>query len=400
MQLNSLTLSQFRAFQEAKFDFVAPGMNLLVGINGVGKTSVLDAIRIAFSRVVPKFTASKESPINFSIDDITRDRDKLTVQLNFMVSDIPFECYVSRDKKHEFGLKPDRKDILLPLKSAIEQPLVIYFSIRRSMSFDIKEPSTKMAAGDQSVAFVEALKPRTLRLQDFATWWLAQADLESSSAQNRLEVLKNAVTIFLDSCTNLRAVRREGKATLMLDKNGTSFYVSQLSDGERGSLALVFDLALRLVQANPELDDPLRNGKAIVLIDELDLHLHPKWQRAIVQRLSSTFPSCQFIVTTHSPQIIGEVPPENILILENGEIPYQPKQSLGMDSNWVLRYLMDASERDLEAKNALEHIANLIEHEEYDTATDAIDDLRAKVGEFPELVRLQTRIDRIRLLGD
>ncbi|KAM3113167.1 AAA family ATPase [Phormidesmis sp. 146-33] len=220
MQLSSLTLNQFRAFQEVKFDFVAPGMNLLVGINGVGKSSVLDAIRIAFSRVLPEFTVSEEIRLTFSIDDVMHDRNKLTVQLNFITSGIPFECYVSRDKKHDVELKPNRTDILFPLKSATEQPLVIYFSTRRSMLFDSKEPNIQMAAGDQSVAFVEALKPRMLRLQEFITWWMVQkelADSGSPSAQERLEVLQNTVTSFLDWCTNLRVVR-ERKPTLMLEK--------------------------------------------------------------------------------------------------------------------------------------------------------------------------------------
>ena len=176
--------------------------------------------------------------------------------------------------------------------------------------------------------------------------------------------------------------------------------VRQLSDGERGLLALVFDLARRLSLANPKLDDPLRDGKAVVLIDELDLHLHPGWQRAVIEKLTTTFPNCQFIATTHSPQLIGEVSPDNIILLERGQPPYRPDQSLGMDSNWILRHLMDTNERDSKTEQELSRIAGSIEDEQYDKATAAIETLRTALGEFPELIRLQTRIDRIRLLGE
>ena len=112
--------------------------------------------------------------------------------------------------------------------------------------------------------------------------------------------------------------------SLMINQGKIELDVGQLSDGERGMLALVLDLARRLSQANPSLDDPLSEGHALVLIDELDLHLHPKWQRQIVHKLTKTFPRCQFIATTHSPQVIGEVPHERIQIISDGDKVYSP----------------------------------------------------------------------------
>ncbi|OYD92395.1 chromosome segregation protein SMC [Nostoc sp. 'Peltigera membranacea cyanobiont' 210A] len=400
MQLKSLTLTDFRSFEQATFEF-QPGMNLLVGINGVGKSSVLDALRIVLSRVLPNFTACQDKRLNFEVDDIMVGRDQLAVDLKFQAFDIPFVCNVTRGKNHKVEFKPDNKNILEPLKSDDEQPLVVYFSTRRSVPIE-KVLNEKSSAGNQSAAFAEALTHRMLRLREFAEWWLVQQTLlgeDAALAQQRLKVMTNVVTRFLDWCTNLRAVDKP-KTTLILDKDGMTIDVSQLSDGERGLLALVLDLARRLSQANPNLKDPLENGKAVVLIDEIDLHLHPRWQRTIVDQLIQTFPKCQFIATTHSPQIVGEVPAESILLLESGQQPFRPGQSLGMDSNWVLRYLMGAATRDSTTEQALSRIADMIENEEYDEATNVIDDMRCQIGEFPELVRLQTRIDRIRLLGE
>jgi predicted ATP-binding protein involved in virulence len=434
MQLKRLSLTQFRAFEQATFEFYT-GMNLLVGVNNVGKSTVLDALRMMLSQILPKLTASKSKTISFEPTDIMSDRGAFTVELQLEAASMTFNYLVHeprqkyvvdqgrtgevRDQTFE---NPERHDLTFneksiprQLKKADEQPLAVYYSPRRSIADFNKQSKT----GGQAAAFDDALNHRELRLLEFANWWIAQKALakELPVAQRHLNVLEEAVIHFLDTCSNLHAQRetetykhkdkagnertiQESNTSLLLNKAGVTLNVHQLSDGERGILALVLDLAKRLSQANPGLDNPLHDGKAVVLIDELDLHLHPRWQRTIIDKLTHTFPNCQFIATTHSPQIIGEVAPESIIMIESGHPPYRPDQSLGMDTNWVLRYLMNTPERDAETKQKLASIADLIENEQYDKATEAIYTLRQQVGEFTELVRLQTRIDRIRLLGE
>lgn len=431
MQINRLTLTNFRAFEQAEFEF-QPGMNLLVGINGMGKSTVLDAIRILLSQLLPIVGVSKSKRLDFDVKDITVECDWLYTSLvcNIAGVRLEYESRRWREKKIKHSSEPienddgnlpelkrlreildkhlpqelkgmKQKDILKYLKASEQQPLALYFSTRRSLA-NMATPSKQSSAGNQAAAFADALTYRELRLREFAEWLLVQEALVKEGvklAEQHLSVLNNAVTNFIDTCTGLEPIR-EPTTTLLLNKGGMKLDVRWLSDGERGILALILDLARRLSQANPELENPLQDGKAVVLIDELDLHLHPRWQRNIVNKLTTTFPNCQFIATTHSPQIIGEVESESILIIERGEQPFRPDQSLGMDSNWVLRYLMDASDRDRETEKNLEEISQLIKNEKYDEATDKIDQLRERVGEFTELVRLQTRIDRIRLLGE
>ena len=415
MKINHLTLAQFRAFEQAEINF-QPRINLIVGVNGVGKSTVLDALRIMFSQILPKLTASRSKSIEFDLDDITINRGSLTAEIDFTVAEIDFNYLVHKpresyrpDETREGEVREQTYSLIKPealtpdkippeLKEAENQPLVVYFSTRRSF---VETTSKKIPTGKAS-AYVDSLTPRGLRLEEFAQWMLAQETLAKEGlaiAEKHLKVLKDAICQFLDNCSNLQVIS-EPKTTLLLDKNGKTLDVRLFSDGERGILSLVLDLAKRLSQANPNLDNPLTEGQAIVLIDELDLHLHPRWQRTIVERLTNTFRGCQFIATTHSPQIIGEVDPENIIILEMGESPFRPDQSLGMDTNWILRYLMGASERDENTEEELQNIADLIESEEYDEATDRIDIIREKLGEFPELVRLQTRIDRLQLLEE
>jgi len=364
MQIDRLTLTQIRAFEQEEFQF-QPGMNLIVGINGIGKSTILDAIRFLLSKALPEISAARKEPkdsLNFNKEDITFGSKWLRAELRFSVRETQFEYEVrywqdedTASESEDVGgqtmderIKVERLAIInsnsgLPqplqksfqrrLKASTEQPLAIYFSPQRSFP-NSDEPSKSVKAGGGSAAFIDALDRRELRLLEFAWWWLAQKKLatESARAQRNLDMLENAVTHFLDTCAHLHAdqeetdyvhedragnrrIRRETKTSLLLNKAGATLNVHQLSDGERGTLVLVLDLARRLLQANSELPDPLRDGKAVVLIDELDLHLHPRWQRTIVPKLVEIFPACQFIATTHSPFIIQSLQHGNLINL-------------------------------------------------------------------------------------
>ena len=119
---------------------------------------------------------------------------------------------------------------------------------------------------------------------------------------------------------------------------------------------MVLDLTRRLAQANPAMEDPASEAEAVVLIDEIELHLHPKWQRQIVHKLRTTFPLCQFIATTHSPQVIGEVEYDRIHVLADGEV-YCPTHSFGVDSSRVLEEIMDTPPRTAEVEDLLTKVS-------------------------------------------
>jgi predicted ATP-binding protein involved in virulence len=424
MLIKTLALTNIRAFNHAEITF-QPGMNLIVGINGVGKSTILDGLRILLSQSLPKLSQVRSKPLDFKVSDITIGQGSLTGGLIFQVADIEFrylrhqprEKYVApTNSTSETGGNVDRR-VLTPndaktlksVKNSQRQPIALYFSTRRALA------TINIQTKSKNSAFSNPLDHRELRLPEFADWFFAQKQLvleNAPNAQGHLTALEIAVKNFIDTFAYLVVERdsnlhqdkqgnvtRRFQVTFLIEKSGIELDILQLSDGERGILALVLDITRRLSQANPNLKDPLQ-AQAVVLIDELDLHLHPQWQRSIVSKLTTTFPNCQFIATTHSPLIIGEVAPESvILIAENGEIIH-PNQSLGMDTDWILKYIMGATTRHTETTLELQRIADLIETEDYDEATDAIDILRDTIGEFPELVKLQTRIDRFQMLGE
>ncbi|MEN7546974.1 AAA family ATPase [Rapidithrix thailandica] len=144
----------------------------------------------------------------------------------------------------------------------------------------------------------------------------------------RLTLVKNAILEMMNdeeaTYSNLRVEYNEGIPELKIDKqqNGheSELNINQLSSGERNLLAIVGDIAIRLIQLNPKIENPLKMGQGIVLIDEIDLHLHPLWQRKVIPKLRSIFPEIQFVVTTHSPFVVQSIESHQRFILEESGI--------------------------------------------------------------------------------
>ncbi len=127
-----------------------------------------------------------------------------------------------------------------------------------------------------------------------------------SKHQRHLNFVNEAIETLVPDVKNLEVDRSLGKPRILLENFGNKVNIAQLSQGQKMLVALTGDLARRLVTLNPDAEKPL-HGHGIVVIDEIELHLHPKWQQEIIIGLQNTFPGLQFIVTTHSPQVLSTV---------------------------------------------------------------------------------------------
>jgi hypothetical protein len=167
--------------------------------------------------------------------------------------------------------------------------------------------------------------------------------------------------------------------------------------GERVFMAMAGDLARRLAILNRDSKNPL-SGRAIVLIDEVELHLHPRWQRKIIPWLRETFHNCQFVVSTHSPQVLGEVYAHNIRVLTavDGEIRVQgANESYGRDSNFLLLRVLGGSERTERTKLDLAGLDQAIESRSFSEARKILTRLRNEIeGAAPELTVAEARLER------
>lgn len=198
-------------------------------------------------------------------------------------------------------------------------------------------------------------------------------------------------------------IERDAPLRMVCTKQGQELRVDQLSDGEKCPLALIGDLARRLAIANPGAKEPL-HGDGIVLIDEIDLHLHPSWQRRVIGWLETTFPNCQLIVSTHSPQVLSSVrPDQNVFLLrEDGEngVVAEKVTAFGRDTNTILRDLMGVSKRPEEIAERLAACYSLIDEGRLSEAAAKRDELEGLVGpDDPDVIGVSLLIRRREALG-
>jgi energy-coupling factor transporter ATP-binding protein EcfA2 len=430
MKLERLSLANFRGFEQLDVDF-EKDVTLLAGVNGVGKSSLLQALAGVLSRALPEFTPSRSPAIPFTDDDIRVHGSSLEVSARVQLGDQLLDVGVQRlrgagDKGDRFvllrqergeqttrdfaealrartltgdleaGVRETRA-ALASLKTSPNPPLAVYFTAKRQLP---GQPRSLPAPRpfDESQAYGRALHDREVELREFMHWFHTQEALGASTHPRRLRVLdalRSVVAELVPEFGNLR-IEDSPRLGFVVDKRGQPLYLHQLSDGERGLLALVFDLARRLAIANPESDDPIAEGTALVLIDEIELHLHPKWQRDVLGRLRSVFQCCQFIVTTHSPLVLGEVEARCVRFLEydDGKVAARiPTEAYGLDANRILQELMGARIRNTRIDDELRVLFDLIDADQFDEARAKLASLEEALGsDEPELTRAGTLI--------
>ncbi|KIZ35609.1 AAA family ATPase [Stutzerimonas stutzeri] len=202
--------------------------------------------------------------------------------------------------------------------------------------------------------------------------WEKLSYLKASARDRQLTAVRTAISSFMPGFNNLR-VRRKPRLHMSVDKNGETLNVAQLSQGEKSLIALVGDIARRLAMMNPSLENPL-HGDGIILIDEVDLHLHPQWQRALISRLANTFPNCQFVLTTHSPLVISDPKEVLVYLLNDGDLS-EVFDLYGQDANSVLLEVMDTDIRNKDVEKALNDLRDAVQAERIDDANRLMSEL-------------------------
>lgn len=411
MRVTQLKLANLRALEAAELHF-KPGFNLVVGVNGVGKSSVLHALSVCLSAVVRQANRLRTPIGAFTLEDIRVGAEALSVECGVQIHGAEHRYLIHKPREASVAIEQNAgmpRELVydtpgiarfLGMGPAVVtgkepggRPIAIFFSTNRALPTD-RAPGKGIAAGGEAAAFADSFANRELRLGELAAWIRAQEALkrEGITANYALGALEEAVSRFLPGYKSLR-VDSGIPPRLLIDRDHTTISVQRLSDGERGVLALVLDLTRRLAQANPNMTDPASEAEAVVLIDEIDLHLHPKWQRQIVRNLTAAFPRCQFIATTHSPQVIGEVEHDRIQIIADGQV-YPPTHSFGVDSSRVLEEIMGTDPRTHEVKELLSKLSQEVGRQRFDRARELLAQLVHRLGEDdPEVVRINTLLD-------
>lgn len=418
MKVERLSLLSFRGIKRLELDFTEL-VTAFVGVNGVGKSAVLDALAIALSQLTWRLNGHPQKSRPIALDDIRQGDEFARIELTVGLRGESVKWATVTNRKKSAHTDPLRKSELEALNEAVRRlnlewehvegdrqdpydlPLAVYYDVNRA-AIDIPMRVREQLRNNPYEVYQDALDHGGADFKRFFIWFRNREDHENEQRRDdpkyrdrALEAVRAAVATFTDF-RDLRIRRSPLRMTVV--KRGLEFSVAQLSDGERNMLALVGDMARRLSILNPSLLNP-NEGAGVVLIDEIDLHLHPRWQREVMGKLAKAFPNCQFVISTHSPQVIGELRPDSVVLLRDGEFVGHPQATYGLTSGQVLDEVMEASSRTSTVKERIDVIFACLERGVLGQARQLIDELKQDAPDVPELAGAEALLKRKEVLG-
>ncbi|WP_181978320.1 AAA family ATPase [Dorea longicatena] len=417
MILKKLHISNFKMFEEITLEF-KPGFNLLIGDNGVGKTTVLEAATVAVSG----FLAGMEdvSTRNIYKDDIhyqiVKDNNgipnklykepvEVESTLNYDGSDYTW----SRVKKgatvsSRTSINP--RDILKVSRELINStehkilPLISYQSASRhwvSARSDANEKKRK-ELHNRRCGYLGCME-KTANLASINNWckqmeWgSVRMNHISENYQQFGKIVSKFMSIMNDGVVS-EVIFNPNSEFLLYCEDGEYKAISDLSAGYQSVLNLILDLAYRMAILNPDEGDNIPNAEGIVLIDEIDSNLHPKWQWRIIDALTETFPNVQFIAATHSPIIVSSCKNANIISIDEEQNIRYIGDSYAFSVNEILKDILGYYMRPAKVENLIEEFEKRMDREEYNLAKNALENLTELLGEeHPKVIALKSEYE-------
>ncbi len=370
MKLRSVQVENFRAIRALRVP-LDPALTVLHGNNAHGKTSLLAAIAVGLG-AIPTLLA-RAGGINFRRSDRRFGATEARIRIETLGEPEGLRWtrietrsgLLVRSSVDKVAGTESLRDFFSKLREDVERapntttiPIFTFYDTDRAV-FDMPERKRNFRREFHRFdAYIDALARKT-SFKALVEWFYAQENAELRQQREQgsfefrrpdLQAVRGAITTMMPDIMDPHieypaqfVVRRKAAG-----RRDEKLALEQLSGGYRIVLALAADLALRMSLANPHLPDPLQS-EAIVLIDEVELHLHPDWQQRILDDLRRTFPNAQFIVSTHSPQVLTTVAPQNIVHLRatpEGIVAEQETgPTFGAKAGDVLQAVMEVEQR-------------------------------------------------------
>ena len=435
-------------------------VTIIVGNNGAGKSQILQALVTTLGYLInnilsqPKPKVETEDLLFYGnslvmnsgipLKLIKNKKDSVELSLIYSERDSVGKIVANTERKSFISNELGKTNVafLKEIKSLLEYyengilgkelinfPILALYNPDRSISkieidYESDAKSHQIVLGYLCYGIAEAEYNRFFR------WFREKEDLENEHQRslalkitealkfnhdkNELEIIKNILKDSESKDNSLRYVRqaieyftgfekihieRQDTPTMIVEKDGEELDVNQLSQGEKSLLALVGDIARRLAILNPSLDDPLQ-GEGVVMIDEVDLHLHPKWQHDLIDKLVRTFPNVQFILTTHSPLIVSDRADTLVYVLDSGNLQ-KIDNIYGEDANTLLNDIFYVPPRTPEVEETFNAIRRAISNKELDNADEQIQQIAKRLSPSNnELLKLRLMLAHAKLANN
>ena len=438
MKLKKVKIINYRCFKEAEIDF-DEHTTLIVGKNGAGKTAILDAVAVAIStfllgidvgvsRSISKDDARYEFhdldgtvdpqhqfPVNIeSIGDIL---DNYNVKWVRSLNSESGNTTVKEARELTNISKSVQNRIMTGDKS-LNLPLISYYGTGRLYAQKKEKKNIKsLTEFKRQVGYVDCMAAESN--EKLMLNWFQIQTLKSLQEQQRTGKVEKPLllkTVESAICKCFERISGSKNADIVFDldthrlvlnfESGDGslqkFAMDEMSDGYKNTLSMIGDIAYRMAVLNPMLGDKvLEETSGVVMIDEIDLHLHPQWQQTIISDLNTIFPKIQFIVSSNAPAVINSVAKEQIRILDNGGIYMPAAQTYGRDANSILREVMKVSERPTDIKQRMNLFYSYMDENNYKEADKVLTEIEAIVGATdPDIAAARTSLDLEKILGE
>lgn len=438
MKLKNIKISNYRCFKETEIDF-EDHITLVVGKNGAGKTAILDAVAVSVStfllgidggasRSILKDDARYEfHDLNGTIDpqhqfpvSIESTGDCLNQQNVKWIRSLNSESGKTtiKDAGELTGLAKKAQNQIMTGDKSLVLPLISYYGTGRLYAQKKEKKNIKsLTEFKRQVGYVDCMAAESN--EKLMLNWFQMQTLKSLQEQQKTGILDSPLllkTVEKAISRSFERISGAQNASLIFDLdthrlvlefesadgNAQKFAMDEMSDGYKNTLSMIGDIAYRMAVLNPMLGDQvLEKTPGVVLIDEIDLHLHPQWQQTILSDLHAIFPEVQFIVSSHAPAVINSVPREQIRILDHGEIYMPAAQTYGRDANSILREVMNVSERPADIKQRMDLFYAHMDENNYEEADKVLTEIEAIVGTTdPDIAAARTSLDLERILGE
>lgn len=463
LSLSKLKLRNFRRFKEFEILF-EPNVTVIIGENGTGKSSIIDSIAKSLSWLAAFLEKENNNGKKITPSDINNDNAVLSSQIETFYQLDPlnkFELSLSKAKQEEQQRSDSQLESIRVLAKAyrtvssqtndIDYPFLAYYGVERS-NITVNNKQSNTIDRNRIVAYRGAFDDKS-KLIDISNWFIQidnlskseharilqekltniQQLLDSTNDKNirkSLKILKKSkeeeyqnaildnslneythtreqlntiIAKLIPNVSELRVDRSSGQDELVLSSFNQTVSINQLSHGQKSILSMIVDIVYRLTTLNPHKRDPL-SAQGIVLIDEIELHLHPQWQQTIIDNLCDIFPNIQFIITTHSPYVLSTVDVKSIRILKEGcnnvvETDYPSFQTKGVSiADIVFNIMNTTTTPNINITNQIIDYKDYISKNEfnssnakqlYERLTDHFGKAHPVMLEINELVKIQ-----------